>query len=98
MTATLLRSWELIDGSREKRQIGGQTRRVTYPPGIYRLERILNPYGYSGTWLVIAGTKHGMAEGAWKQWGPNEICDDPTHPNFGNIIDWGEFLIAIDNT
>jgi len=34
-------------------------------PGRYELEKIPNPYGHAQPWILVRGTKLGMAEKAW---------------------------------
>lgn len=68
---------------------------VTVSAGTHEVERIPNPRGYDGNVLVLKGTKIGMAEGAWRQWAPGQINDNLAHPNFGKVIDWGDFTVEI---
>tara|TARA_B100000315_G_C14359382_1_gene487742 strand:- start:131 stop:388 length:258 start_codon:yes stop_codon:yes gene_type:complete len=58
----LKRTWDAFDVSGEER---------TYhpiPQGCHEVERIEDPYGKSGTWLVLTGTKIGGPEKYWKSW------------------------------
>ena len=43
---------------------------LTLPPGIYEAQRVPNPHGHPGDWLMIVGAAYegyGMAERAWAQ-------------------------------
>lgn len=84
MTATTKRPWELLDHTKSMNNM-----RVTMPAGTHQLERIPNPKGYPGNWLVIKGTTIGMSEGAWRDWKNGDLNSK------GKPIDWGEFEIAI---
>jgi len=64
MIATLHREWELHTWKED----GTTGNDVYVGPGTVELERIPNPLGYKGFWLIIKGTNVGMAEGAWRQW------------------------------
>lgn len=89
ITATLKKTWTLLDGSTTDG-------RADVEAGRYELERIPCPYGHPCDWLVIKGTKIGMAEGAWRQWQNGTLATMEGHPNFGKPIDWGEFEIVIE--
>ena len=91
MKATLKRVWELVDAS------SPNSSKVERGPGDFELERIPNPLGHNGNWLVIKGTMVGMAEGAWRQWKNGELVDNPHHLNNGKPIDWGDFEIIIND-
>lgn len=81
MRVTLKRTWELIDS---------QSRRcVEVSPGTYAVEKIPNPFGHPGFWFVLAGTRVGMACGAWTQWINGAMN------RYGNPIDWGDFAVVI---
>ena len=89
MIAILKKTWELIDGASNGRA------KVQAGPGEVELERIPNPYGHQADWLVLKGTRIGMAEGAWRQWQNGNIVDNPDHPDHGKPTDWGEWEIII---
>jgi len=36
--------------------------------GTHEVERIKNPLGYPGYWIVLKGTLIGASEGSWRQW------------------------------
>jgi hypothetical protein len=88
--ATLKSDWEMLDAS------VSPPKKITIQAGLYVLERIDNPCGHRGTWLVLMETKIGMAEGAWKQWINGIKADEPGHPACGQPIDWGEFEIVLE--
>ena len=90
MQAVLKRTWEMLDYSKE-----GDARKSQVAPGTYDLNRIPNPNGHPGYWLVILGTTIGMAEGAWRQWTNGEVADNPNHPNHGKPVDWKDWEIVI---
>lgn len=93
MTVTLKRPWEAIDGSKPKGQ--GTTK---IPAGTHEVERIPCPHGYDCNWLVLKGTLIGASEGSWRQWGDDgAIVVDPSDPNYGKPIDWGEFEVVIQD-
>lgn len=89
--ATLKRDWEVHDASNPPK---APTKILA--PGTYELERIPNPLGYQGNWLVLVGTKTGMAENAWRQWINGTIMNDPRHSDFGKPIDWGDAAIVLE--
>lgn len=89
ITATLKRTWTLLDGSTADGC-------VDIEAGRYEIERVPCPYGHPCDWLVIKGTKIGMAEGAWRQWQNGTLATMEGHPNFGKPIDWGEYEIVIE--
>ncbi len=43
-------------------------RRSIIPAGAHKVERIPNPLGFSGHWLVLPGTLIGAAENFWRFW------------------------------
>ncbi len=90
MQATLKRVWEMLDYSQS-----GNSRKVNVEPGTYELERIPNPSGYEGSWLVIKGTTIGQSEAAWRQWKNGVLIDNPGQPSHGQPVDWGEYEIFI---
>lgn len=58
---------------------------VTIKPGTYQLNRVLNPFGHNGNWLVIQGTTIGGAEEYWRSEGEFigltlEESTEPTPP------------------
>lgn len=83
----LKRKWAAVDGT---------TASETFiPAGTHEIERIPNPLGYKGYWLVLKGTKIGGSEGSWRQWENGQLVDNPGHPNHGKPIDWGDFEVQI---
>jgi hypothetical protein len=87
--ATLKRIWEMHDGSKNP-----DASKVTVLPGEYDLERIPNPHGHPGNWLVLAGTKIGMSEGAWTRWiGFGDAS--PNIQNYGIGIDLESYEIVL---
>ncbi len=62
---TVRREWELVDAGPD-----GDKRksRRTLQPGTHDMERIKNPFGHDGCWLVLKGTRLGASEGSWRQW------------------------------
>jgi len=92
---TLLRDWEAIDATKP-REKGARYVYTVIPKGVHEIERIPNPSINNGTnWLVLKGTKIGASEGSWLQWSPCQTCDDPKHPNFGKVIDWGTDTVVV---
>lgn len=86
----LKRLWHLIDGSSDN------AADVPVDTGTYELERIPNPFGHTGNWLVLKGTKIGMGEKAWKQWINGVKVSQPGHPDFGMPIDHGNLEIVLE--
>jgi len=87
--ATTKREWEMLNADALPAQ------HITVAPGRYELERIPNPTGTSDcNWLVLKGTKTGMAEGAWQQW----INGSPDVSDFPNVkaTDWDEYEIVLE--
>lgn len=68
MKAILPRDWNMIDHSKPENEED-----VKVPAGEYELERIPNPYGFDGNWLVLRGTTTGMSEGSWRDSGGSRI-------------------------
>ncbi len=64
-------------------------------PRNYELERIPNPYGHKVPWLVLKGTKIGMAETAWHSLRPGRLNDDPLSEGFGKPNDKNSFDIDL---
>lgn len=64
--ATLVRDWEMCEAFIERDRYA--SRKAIIPKGRHELERIPNPLGYPGTWLVLKGTMIGGGENSWKQW------------------------------
>ena len=62
LTASTSAVHQILDATNKK------VVRYDLPPGVYVLERIANPFGYTSYWLVLLGTKIGQAEGAWRRW------------------------------
>ncbi len=89
--ATTRRVWEMLDHSKPR-----DNNNAYLQPGTYELERIPNPYGFAGSWLVVKGTTIGMAEGAWKGWINGVRVNREGHPNFGKCINWGDFEIVLE--
>lgn len=65
--ATLKKKWEMRDGDMPP-ALGAHGDDANVKKGRYEIERIRNPHKHDGYWLVIKGTKTGMAEAAWGQW------------------------------
>ena len=87
--ATTKREWEMPDASTLP------AKHVNVAAGRYELERIPNPTGTSDcNWLVLKGTKTGMAEGAWKRWinGSANVSDFPEV----KPMDWEDFEIVLE--
>lgn len=61
MKLTVKRNWEAYDGSNSKN-------RLIISIGTHEVERIKNPLGYSGNWIVLKGTLIGASEESWRQW------------------------------
>jgi hypothetical protein len=57
-----------------------------FGPGVYELERVLNPYGHKIPWLVIKGTRIGMAETGWNIRRPGMLEMDPESPKFAQEL------------
>ena len=89
MQMTVKRDWQVIDAE------GGKANTTTIPTGTHEIERIHNPFGYEGFWLVLKGTKIGKSEDSWRQWEPGQICAEETHPNYGKVIDGGDYEVVI---
>lgn len=89
--ATTKRVWEMLDYSKPRNED-----KTELQPGTYELERISNPHGFEGNWLVVKGTTIGMSEGAWKQWINGVLADREGHPNFGKPINWGDAEIVLE--
>ena len=89
MTIVLKTEWPFIDGTTD-----GHTK-VKVGPGGFEVERISNPYGHNAAWLVLKGTKTGMAEGAMREWQNGKTVNNPNHPDHGKPVDWGDMEIII---
>lgn len=90
MFIVLKREWEVLDGA-------ARGKKVNIPPGRHEVERIPNPFGYPGTWLVLKGTIIGQGEKAWRQWqNDGQPIDNPGHPNHGKVILWGDDEVVIE--
>jgi len=70
MFVTTKKPWNLIDAG----QLPSK-RNITLPPGRYEVEKVPNPLGHTGPWLVLKGTKIGMAEKAWRCFGEERFWD-----------------------
>lgn len=90
MQMILKREWDAIDATNLPERI-----LTKIPAGTHEIEKIPNPAGYSGNWLVLKGTLIGASEGSWRQWAPGQMNDAPDHENFGKEIDWEEFTVII---
>lgn len=88
MKATLRRTWDLLDYSHPQ-DLGGKYPVRKVEPGVYEVERIPNPASFAGDWLVIKGTTIGQSEGAWRQWGADEVGGNGTH--------WGDAQISFED-
>ena len=84
-------AWMRVEG----RRWNAKSFARTILAGTHEIERIPNPAGYNGNWLVLKGTKIGGSEGSWRQWAPGQKGTNPSHPNFGKEIDWKEFTVVI---
>jgi hypothetical protein len=91
MFMILKRNWEALDASKPP---GDNT--AIIPAGRHEVERIPNPYGHNGYWLVLKETLIGGSEGSWQQWRNSELVTDEKHPNFGKPIDWGTWEVVIE--
>lgn len=68
MQLIVKREWKAIDGlDKNKTHI--------IPIGTHEVERIPNPLGYPGYWIVLKGTLIGASEGSWRQWEGNKWGD-----------------------
>jgi RimJ/RimL family protein N-acetyltransferase len=68
MKLIVKRNWNGCDGA-------DLNNRPIISIGIHEVERIPNPYGYSGYWIVLKGTLIGASEGFWRQWEGKEWDD-----------------------
>ena len=92
MLLILKREWEAIDASQGDKR----SAYTTIPPGEHEVERIPNPRGYAGNWLVLKGTLIGASEASWRQWSPGQIPNVPANdPRHNKIIEWGEYEVVI---
>ncbi len=82
MFMALNREWQAIDASKKTRE----ERKTTIPPGRHEIERIPNPLGLGGFWLVLKGTLIGAAENSWRQW-IREKGDNEGDRNFDIVIE-----------
>ncbi len=70
MHATLPCEYEFVDADNPNGP------RVKMPAGRYEIECIPNPVGYEKSWLVFKGTKIGLPEGAWRDFGQGELSEN----------------------
>ena len=70
MFVTIKKSLSLVDSSKLPSK-----RNVMLTPGRHEVERVTNPLGHTGPWLVLKGTKIGMAEKAWRCFGEERFWD-----------------------
>ena len=91
MKMILKKDWNALDGSQS------EFVKITIPAGTHEIERIPNPHGYPGSWLVLKGTKIGASENSWRQWMNGVVADNPEHPEFGKPIDWGDWEVKIED-
>jgi len=62
MFLNLLKSWHALTADDQ-----GHTTHAVIPAGRHEVERIPNPRGHGGYWLVLKGTKTGCSEELWRQ-------------------------------
>lgn len=67
MQLIVKRDWKVFDGSNLTESI--------ISIGTHEVERIKNPLGYSGYWIVLKGTLIGASEKSWRQWEDVEWAD-----------------------
>lgn len=92
MKMILKRDWLLTDAS------SGKAVNTTLPSGTHEVERIPNPFGSpNDPWLVLVGTKKGATEISLMKWENGKIIDNPGSPSHGELTDWGEFEIIIED-
>jgi hypothetical protein len=60
-------------------------RRSVIPTGTHQVERIPNPLGFPGHWLVLPGTLIGAAESFWRFW--KEDPDSGLSPDDVIVVD-----------
>ena len=77
MKMILKRNWHALDASKPRKED-----HVIIPMGEHEIERIPNPRGYPGFWLVLKSTLIGASEGFWRQW---EV-GNPKPPALGSWI------------
>ncbi|MFH1089209.1 MAG: hypothetical protein V1716_02180 [Candidatus Uhrbacteria bacterium] len=82
MFMCLNRNWEAIDAT------AGNHQDTIIPIGWYEIEKIKNPFGFKGYWLVIKGTLIGASEGSWLQ------CNDEDKTGWGRR----DFQVVITDT
>lgn len=70
---TVRREWELVDAGAYG---DGKEAARRLPPGTHDMERIRNPLGHDGYWLVLKGTRIGASEGSWRQWPRRKYAGD----------------------
>lgn len=87
---TLKRPWSVPDATSD------DTVTAIIPAGSHEVERIPNPCGggrgrghRNSPWLVLKGTKIGMAEGAWRQWENGAVNEK------GEPTNWGDSEVVI---
>ena len=61
MTMTLKKEWQVADASQPSYVP------ANIPAGTHEVERVPNPYGNEGDWLVLKGTKIGAKEEFWRK-------------------------------
>lgn len=64
---TVHRIWEISIATSE-----GNKDAYILQPGTYEIERVVNPLGHGGYWLVLKGTLIGASEQFWRQWMESE--------------------------
>lgn len=65
MQLIVKRDWKALDASK-------LNNRLIISIGVHEVERIKNPFGYSGYWIVLKGTLIGASEKSWRQWEDKE--------------------------
>jgi len=73
MTVILKRDWDTLDVSKLRLP---RERHVLIPAGSYEFERIDNPYKPGTFFLVLEGTKTGVAEEFWRRFSGEEYGND----------------------
>ena len=69
MNVVLPKALYLNDGNSNE----WENKKILVSPGRYEIERVANPFGYAGDWLVLKGTKIGMVESWWRSRENGEI-------------------------
>lgn len=94
MHMTLKRDWPALDGSKS---IKDNAKHTVIPIGRHEVELVPNPYGLGGNWIVLKGTAIGASEASWRQWvNDGSVIDNPGHPNHGEVIDWEDLEVVIE--